>query len=95
MKAGRPKLPLGSRFFSVQLSPEHQAVARKLGGQTTQGIRIALEATMNELERKNKVAALLARSMKLNAELDSLNAERRMISEQIYAIQCEYKKEIK
>ena len=94
MKSGRPKLPLGSLFYSVQLSPAHQRIAKKLGdGKITQGIRNALEASMTELDRKNKVAALLARSEKLNLELDSLNAERRMISEQIYAIQSEYKKE--
>ena len=48
---------------------------------------------MSELERKDKVAKLLAMALKLNAEFDSLNAERRMISEQIYALQSEYKKE--
>ena len=48
---------------------------------------------MTELERKNKVAGLLARAEKLNAEFDSLNAERRMISEQIYELQSAYKQE--
>lgn len=48
---------------------------------------------MTELERKNKVAALLARAIKLNAEFDSLAAERWMISEMIFELQSEYKKE--
>ena len=48
---------------------------------------------MSELERKNKVDELMARSKQLNAELDSLNAERRMISEQIFALQRGYKTE--
>lgn len=42
---------------------------------------------MSELERKDKVAILLARAKKLNAEFDSLTAKRRMISEQIYELQ--------
>ena len=42
---------------------------------------------MSESERKDKVAVLLARALKLNAEFDSLTAERRMISEQIYELQ--------
>lgn len=48
---------------------------------------------MTKLERKNKVALLLARAVKLNAEFDSLNAERRMISEQIYELQSMDKEE--
>ena len=49
---------------------------------------------MSESERKDKVAVLLARALKLNAEFDSLTAERRMISEQIYELQSEYIKEL-
>ena len=93
MKAGRKPLPLGSKFYSIQLSPEHQRIARKLGKQITRGIRNALEASMTELDRKNKVAALLARAIKLNAEFASLIAERHMISEQIYELQSAYEKE--
>ena len=49
---------------------------------------------MSESERKDKVAVLLARALKLNAEFDSLTAERRMISEQIYELQSAYIKEM-
>ena len=49
---------------------------------------------MSELERKDKVATLLARALKLNAEFDSLTALRRMISEQIYELQSAYIKEM-
>ena len=94
MKSGRKPLPLGSKFWSVQLSPKHRAIADKLGnGIITHGIRIALEATVNELQRKNEVAALLCRAAQLNAQLKILHAEIYTISENIVAIQSGYEKE--
>lgn len=94
MPVGRPPQPLGSDFVSIKLSPELRAIAKKLGdGIITHGIRIALAATVNELRRKNEVAALLAASEQINAQLDILSAKRHEISEQIYTIQCDYKKE--
>ena len=94
MKVGRPKLPLGSRLFSVQLSLENQRIAKKLGdGKITQGIRNALEASMTELDRKNKVAALLFRAAQLNAQLKILHTEIYTISENIISIQSGYEKE--
>ena len=94
LTVGRPSLPLGSAPVVVHLSPRDRERAKKLGdGKITQGIRNALEASMTELDRKNKVAALLARAIKLNAEFASLVAERHMISEQIYELQSAYEKE--
>ena len=94
MKVGRPKLPLGSGPVVVHLSPKDRATAKKLGdGKITQGIRNALEASMTELQRKNEVAALLAAADLVTAQLDILSAQRRKISDQIYAIQSDYEKE--
>ena len=42
---------------------------------------------MGEEERKLEVDKLLECSLKINKQLDVLNAERRVISEKIYALQ--------
>lgn len=42
---------------------------------------------MSEEERKSEVAKLLECSLKINKQLDVLNAERQVISEKIYALQ--------